>query len=160
LSLKPLPADPQPTEEDLAAVKNRLQEVGRYSKRTTRHVLAFEWRQQVKSADPNAFHVPFRPKEVDYDAYLASALWKQIRQSVLNNANRLCAGCGAKATRVHHRDYRPRVLSGADITPLVALCVDCHDFVHKDKRKTWQEEDCDLIALVADYEATHGENSN
>jgi glycine betaine/choline ABC-type transport system substrate-binding protein len=45
----------------------------------------------------------------------------------------------------------------------VALCADCHKFVHEwadGRPRDWQDEDDGLIALVADYEATLGKNSN
>jgi 5-methylcytosine-specific restriction endonuclease McrA len=154
MPLKPLPADPQPTEEELQAVKDRLKR-SRGPERLTHHFLIFEWRQEAKKADPNSFRVPFRPKEIDYEAYLSSGPWKKIRRRVLRIANWRCAGCGGEATEVHHRDYRPRVMSGDDITPLVALCTDCHKFIHQPTEqgpKTWEEEDALLIALVEDFE--------
>ncbi len=39
-----------------------------------------------------------------------------------------------KATEVHHRCYRPRVLSGEDTSLLIALCGACHKTVDRDER--------------------------
>jgi hypothetical protein len=161
--LKPLPADPDPTEEDLADLKNKLQQQGYNIKRLDRRYLTLKWRLHVVNIDPSALHVPFPPRELDYKVYLASSVWQQIRQTVLSSANGRCAGCGADATQVHHRDYRPRVLSGEDITSLVALCADCHEFVHEwidGKPKDWNDEDGDLMALVADYDALQNKSSS
>jgi hypothetical protein len=94
LPLRPLPSDPRPTEEDLAAINRSLLLEGRNSKRLTRQYLAFEWRLEVVKSDPNAFHVPFCPADIDYSAYLSSATWQRIRQAVLTSTNWRCAGCG------------------------------------------------------------------
>lgn len=49
-------------------------------------------------------------------------LWQSIRERVLERDRGECQCCGRKAEQVHHRDYRPRVLSGEDIDPLVSVC--------------------------------------
>jgi len=95
------------------------------------------WRAEVKAQDPNAFIVPFVTSvpNFDYNAYLSSPTWEAIRQTKLKAAGYQCeTGCGRRAREVHHRDYRPRVLSGEDLTPLVALCTECHQVVEQDDR--------------------------
>jgi hypothetical protein len=150
-----LPFDPEPTEAD---VEPYLRFAGRIRDEKARYRTArLKWKIQKTQEDPNAFHVPFVPSDVDYKIYLSSTLWRRIRKAVLSHSNWSCAGCAAEATQVHHRDYRPRVLLGLDLTPLVALCADCHTFIHEwedGKPKSWNEEDDILIALVADYEAS------
>lgn len=105
-----------------------------------------------KEEDPNAFLVPFATEVPGYNDYLDSALWKRIGRRVLKAAEHECACCPAKATQVHHRDYRPRVLSGDDDTMLVALCKACHDEIHTApdgrRRDTWNETEADLLRRV------------
>jgi len=114
------------------------------------------WRAEVKAQDPNAFIVPFVTSvpNFDYNAYLSSPTWEAIRQTKLEAAGYQCeTGCGRRAREVHHRDYRPRVLSGEDLTPLVALCTECHQVVEQDdrgrKRDAWQDKERILAELVA-----------
>lgn len=109
------------------------------------------WRIQRRREDPNAFLVPFATEVDDYGAYLHSPLWKRIRAEVLNAADRKCCCCRGRATQVHHRDYRPRVLSGEDRTPLVAICKSCHDLVHMkgtNDNPSWQEQEAVLAHLI------------
>jgi hypothetical protein len=110
------------------------------------------WKFDLRKKDPNAFLVPFASDVPDYPLYLKSPLWKAIRRRVLKEAGHVCAACAAKATQVHHRDYRPRVLAGEDLVALVALCSDCHGRVHVDetgkKRADWKECDRVLANMV------------
>ena len=115
------------------------------------------WADDVRKRDDSAFLVPFATEVDGYPAYLKSEVWKAIRKRVLKAASRKCAGCGGKATQVHHRDYRPSVLRGDNGAPLVALCKTCHDAVHAgDKNKSWQACERDLHRLVAEQEVRAG----
>ena len=100
---------------------------------------------------PDEFLVAFVRDKYWYEKeYLTGALWKSIREGVLKNASYKCACCPANATEVHHRDYRPRVLSGDDISPLVALCRRCHRWIDEVKGKySWNEFERLLAELVA-----------
>lgn len=104
---------------------------------------------------PDKFLVAFvRNKDWYENEYLTGTLWKSIRERVLKDASHKCACCPAKATEVHHRDYRPRVLSGDDISPLVALCRKCHRRIDEVKGKnSWNESERLLAELVAAEEA-------
>jgi len=55
-------------------------------------------------------------------------------RSAEKQADNKCACCPNKATQVHHRCYRPRVLSGEDTSLLIALCATCHKTVDFDER--------------------------
>lgn len=97
------------------------------------------------------FAVPFSAHE-GYPEYLASALWASIRKRVLT-VTPMCVGCNRYASQVHHRDYRPRVLSGEDLTPLVPMCPAYHKKVHGGgPRASWGDEEDRLQALVAEKE--------
>lgn len=63
----------------------------------------------------------------DYAAYLDSPLWATIRQRVFVRDGRCCAGCGGRATQVHHRDYDANTMAGDTITGLLSVCHDCHE---------------------------------
>lgn len=112
------------------------------------------WKVAVSRQDPNAFIVPFATSVTNYDDYLRSPGWRDIRRRKLEAVGRRCeCGCGREATEVHHRDYRPRVLSGQDLSPLVALCRRCHHTVEYDdigrKRDVWQDKERVVAELMA-----------
>lgn len=151
MPLPVLPPDPEPSAEDLRPYLDRATAIpGSHRDFFAR----ISWVADLKKREDSAFHVAFATEVDGYQAYLKSDLWKAIRKRVLKSANRKCAGCGGKATQVHHRDYRPSVLRGDNDVPLVALCRTCHDAVHAgEKNKSWQECERDLHRLVAAEDA-------
>ncbi len=110
-----------------------------------------KWRDALIERDENAFLVPFvtwiRPA-IDYNAYLKTPLWKGIKGKVLAKAGRKCACCSRRATEVHHRDYRPRVLTGEDLSPLVPVCRPCHNLIETERNKGWHIGEAKLAQLV------------
>lgn len=148
MPLKPLAPDPVPSDGDLAPHRP----VGPDVTPEIAHGLArLIWQHERTRLDPDASLVHFVPSSLDYAEYLSSENWKAIRSRVFDSVDHKCAGCSAKATQVHHRDYRPRVLDGQDLDPLVALCRRCHYLIHKKvgtSERTWQEEEEVLARLV------------
>lgn len=148
MPLATLPLDPEPTAAELAA----------YMAKTTIidpvircNFARLQWQADQQQANPNLFAVPFSPHE-GYPDYLASPLWASIRGRVLT-ATPMCVGCNRYASQVHHRDYRPRVLSGEDLTPLIPVCASCHRRVHVGKPEpSWEDQENRLQALVAEKE--------
>jgi hypothetical protein len=142
--------DPEPRRGDLKFDAN-------LPKAIRRQMAEIVWKFELRKKDPNAFLVPFASDVPDYALYLKSPLWKAIRKKILNEAGHLCAACSGKATQVHHRDYRPRVLAGEDLSALVPLCKPCHARVHVDetgkKRIDWTASDRELTQMVAAKEA-------
>ena len=65
----------------------------------------------------------------EYDEYLHSPEWWELRERVITRAGGRCEGCGKwQAQHVHHLTYAHR---GCEfLFELVALCRDCHDRVH------------------------------
>ncbi|QRM34782.1 HNH endonuclease [Microvirga sp. VF16] len=110
-----------------------------------------KWRDALTARDENAFLVPFvnwiRPA-INYLAYLKTPLWEDIKEKVLTRAGGKCACCRQRATEVHHRDYRPRVLAGEDLSPLVPVCRSCHDLIEEERDKSWQRGEARLADLV------------
>jgi hypothetical protein len=156
-----LPLDQTPSEAELQAIIEQRAREGRTGRPDIERGFArITWREQRRAEDPNAFLVPFSTdpqafgsKEA-YQAYRGGPVWKAQRSRVLDGAARVCIGCGAKATLVHHRDYRPRVIAGEDDVPLVALCRSCHDHLHERVQgcdPSWQESEARLAALVAQH---------
>lgn len=70
---------------------------------------------------------------VSYEEYLASPLWKKIRDRVLDRDGHLCCRCGKTATQVHHKSYREPVILGDDDGDLVSVCSHCHEFAEFDE---------------------------
>lgn len=158
MPLAELPADPEPTDEEIRGfIELRGDSHGEMYAGFAR----MDWRQARETDDPNAFLVPFQgwvrafpDGAPDYQTYCQSPRWLAIREKVLTAAHWKCACCRHRATVVHHRDYRPRVLLGDDLTPLVALCESCHHKVHPslDHKydESWQEAEATLAAMVAE----------
>lgn len=62
----------------------------------------------------------------NYQVYLESDLWQQIRLRVLIRDNYTCRLCGEHANQVHHSNYKPKTLIGRHIDALYAICQFCH----------------------------------
>jgi 5-methylcytosine-specific restriction endonuclease McrA len=62
----------------------------------------------------------------DYAEYLASELWRSIRQRVLTRDKGLCTGCKGPANEVHHGSYTRANLTGLDLRDLYSVCRVCH----------------------------------
>jgi hypothetical protein len=147
--LKPIPPDPEPSEQELASlIADHRVDGTPYQQRSFAEVL---WKADRQRKHPDDFLVAFFFCDWERKDYLASPLWKGIRRDVLRAADHKCACCGGRATQVHHRDYRPRVPAGLDLSPLVALCASCHKFIHKDgpEFRNWHETEHILASLVA-----------
>lgn len=67
-----------------------------------------------------------------YADYLASDLWKGIRDGCLETARYRCGMCGNKAVTAHHKSYQVDVLLGRRPDLLVATCHDCHRIIERD----------------------------
>lgn len=160
--LLPIPVDPEPTQ----AVLQRIIQKRKLRPRAAEVFAKLNWRSERARRDPDAFLVAFQDWIFDwtewscsnYRQYLETPLWARIRREVLTEAGYRCAGCGSRATQVHHRDYRPRVLRGEDLTALVALCKDCHENkVHRAPdgavRHVWQDIELALKTLVEGNES-------
>lgn len=88
--------------------------------------------------------------DMDYDKYLRTVLWKNIREWVLERDNFRCAVCDAEKTKfceleVHHRSYDLDVLEGKNSGMLISLCSRCHRLIEFNsdgsKRVCMQEKD-------------------
>ena len=62
----------------------------------------------------------------DYQAYLASDLWRKIRAKVYATKGKGCSFCDGAATQVHHNDYKSNTMRGKNINGLLPVCGDCH----------------------------------
>lgn len=64
-----------------------------------------------------------------YNEYLESEAWQEIRAIVLQRANWVCEGCArAKAIQVHHLTYQH--LGYEFLWELKAVCLACHERAH------------------------------
>lgn len=146
MTLHRLPRDTEPTDRQLEPF---LSEWSGLPTALQKRGARLSWRMEQVRRDTNAFLVPFVPTGFPYNTYRASLLWKEIRSRVLSRANRQCVGCDSEATQVHHRDYRPRVLAGEDLKPLVPVCRSCHDAIERARKAIgWNAGEKVLRALV------------
>lgn len=77
----------------------------------------------------------------NYEEYLASPLWHNIRRRVLERDRRECV-CGEVATTVHHYDYFERTLSGHRLKGMISVCQSCHaaaEITPKGRKRTLDE---------------------
>ncbi len=65
-----------------------------------------------------------------YQEYLASPLWKRVREAVMRKYGGLCLDCGDLATQAHHERYTFENLRGERLDWIVALCRGCHKARH------------------------------
>lgn len=63
-----------------------------------------------------------------YNAYLASAKWRDLRAKVMQRDRGVCQGCGATATQVHHLTYDN--VGDEFLFELIAICDPCHNRLH------------------------------
>ncbi|HLW90188.1 MAG TPA: hypothetical protein VKS78_02655 [Roseiarcus sp.] len=145
--IQSLPLDPEPTQSD---IQQHVKSIKCNDGDAARLIAEILWRCSKRKENPNLFAVPFASDVPDYPAYLTTPLWRGIRTVVLRAASNECVGCNKPAAQVHHRDYRPRVLAGEDLTPLVAICAECHEKVEMAKRESWQAGERLLQKLAAE----------
>ncbi|WP_126223490.1 hypothetical protein [Burkholderia ambifaria] len=91
----------------------------------------------------------------DYDNYLSRALWKKIKQRVLERDDWTCRRCNGKAELVHHRSYSREVLEGLDDSMLAAVCDGCHhvvEFRDDGARRATVEKDEVLLTRAFDVQ--------
>lgn len=66
-----------------------------------------------------------------YAEYLASPLWRSIRQRVYEAKGRVCLACEINiAEDIHHDRYDRDTLMGRSLKHLRPLCRHCHEIVH------------------------------
>ncbi len=156
MPLHPIAPDPEPTPEDL---KSFHAAEGAGPPAGALELAELLWRAAKLREDRNAFLVPVNPfDDFRYAAYLDTPLWKTIRAAVLVTAKHRCSCCSKRAGTVHHRDYRPRVMAGRDLTPLVAVCGSCHQKIHfagpgkTNWRDSWNDCERALASMVESNE--------
>lgn len=72
---------------------------------------------------------------MNYQEYLASNKWQELREEAIKRANGRCQLCNSTSDlRVHHRKY-PKIYGTEPITDLTVLCNDCHAMFHEKKRR-------------------------
>jgi hypothetical protein len=146
-----IPAEPKPTRKQINASLRQHADLLKGLPPGQRLPTAeFFWWADERQKYPDLFWHPFAPDPVWYEAYLRSPEWRRIGDKVKENAGHKCACCPNRATQVHHRCYRPRVLAGEDLSLLIALCGRCHktiDFDERGKVREANEKERVLAAL-------------
>lgn len=64
-----------------------------------------------------------------YRDYLASRLYRSIRERAFREYGHACEVCGLYANQLHHSDYDEDTLKGLNISGLVPLCEFHHEFI-------------------------------
>jgi hypothetical protein len=158
-NLPKLPDDPKPSTLEIDKVLQSNALLRGLSGKTGQQIAKILWKVDLKERNLDLFRAPFTG-HVDafpdgsesYQSYLSGELWHKIRVRTLARSGGKCECCGKTATQVHHRDYRPRVLRGDDLLPLVSICKQCHELIHRDpstgkQRDSWQDEEAALTEI-------------
>jgi len=162
MTLPRIRPDPKPSEEELQSEMARLRREGGLPvyavpgvdlTELQRNMTTLFWQARKKREDLDAFAVRFATDlpQGYYNEYRQSPQWRAIRRTVRARTRYECACCFKRATEVHHRDYRPRVLRGEDLSPLVPLCHECHEKIERDvtgKKRSWNDKERVLADLV------------
>ena len=73
---------------------------------------------------------------VNYELYLKSPQWRDVRMKVLRRDEFKCVKCSnTKGLNVHHESYRHLGNESEFLNDLITLCSGCHVKVHKKKQK-------------------------
>lgn len=97
---------------------------------------------------------------MDYEKYLRTVFWKEIKEWVRERDNNRCVICHAAKSRfceleVHHRSYDLEVLEGRNSDMLISLCPRCHKliefYVDGRKRNCLHEKDEKYLELSKIY---------
>ena len=81
----------------------------------------------------------------NYAEYLASPLWRSIRQRVYEAKGDDCQVCGvSRAVEINHERYDRNTLTGKTLKYLVPVCRHCHEVYHGDvlwapERDRWDD---------------------
>lgn len=69
-------------------------------------------------------------REMDYQDYLKTPEWQEIRREALRRAKNRCQICNSSDyLHVHHRTYENK--GDEDLSDLTVLCSDCHQIFHQ-----------------------------
>lgn len=87
------------------------------------------WRE-AKSAEYKQVFPNLAPElQAEYEAYLRSPAWRELRGAVLARASDCCELCRIfDAVQVHHLTYER--LGNERLTDLLAVCATCHESLH------------------------------
>lgn len=70
----------------------------------------------------------------EYNRYIHSNNWKDIRNARLQKDNNRCRNCGSVLNlQVHHKNYNS--FGNENINDIITLCDECHNKIEKNKRK-------------------------
>ena len=71
--------------------------------------------------------------KIDYNKYLKSDYWQDIREQILKRDNYTCKLCNSENNlHVHHQSYE--FLGNENLDELITLCNKCHFYIHKINR--------------------------
>ncbi len=88
-----------------------------------------KWRA-AKSLAYDAARMAIKPQlKAEYEAYLCSTEWKQLREKVFGRCEGVCEICEeADAEEVHHLTYERIGREG--LSDLMGVCQPCHELIH------------------------------
>ncbi len=70
---------------------------------------------------------------MNYDEYMDSKEWEELRELASKRANKRCEFCTAPGHSVHHVKY-PKSFSEDELDNVVVVCKKCHELSHGIRR--------------------------
>lgn len=88
--------------------------------------------------------------QIFHRQFIASPIWKSIRDSALSHYGTVCRSCGEYGTDVHHKTYA-RFGGQERLEDLEVLCRSCHDAKHAIPRKKFTRKRKPLVHVAVAY---------
>lgn len=75
---------------------------------------------------------PLTNKKQEYQEFLETDYWKNVRETKISMSGYKCQLCGSKSNlNVHHNSYEHHGQEHKHLEDLVVLCRECHEVFHK-----------------------------
>ena len=85
----------------------------------------FDEQKTAESVDKKVF----KKQEIDYQAYICSKHWREVKEAALKRTGYKCQICSSKERlHVHHNNYENMFHEGE--TDVIVLCQKCHSLFH------------------------------
>jgi hypothetical protein len=85
----------------------------------------------------------------DYNEYLLSDEWQELREKAYKRSNNLCELCGAPKKAVHHLEY-PKHFTDDKLSNVIVVCGVCHDKLHGIEQARQRQEEVTLYKAALD----------
>ena len=93
-------------------------------------------------------YLEYEAKQIEYNNYINSFVWKNVRLKRINIDNRVCLICENIAEEVHHLTYKN--FKDENQNELVSLCRNCHKMHHTNSILFYGNDVVETTFILAD----------